>query len=237
MAKGKRGTKDNPATLQDVAFANENKKDYVIKEASIHDDFCHYKFLILKGTGEGRTLSSTNQSNVIKDKLRNAFSKLNVHLACIDDVFKNNSIEIEDIDLFHNHELTDFYRVQGFKVKGGEGNESVILLGTKHVSAAGSRISIETPRIPLDSLSSYKWYNELKDAFTEARKQVEAYHEGEYEVLEEEEVVIKTNPRQKTIGEAIDEAINSQGQDDEDENPDLSESRLSDLADFSTAQI
>lgn len=220
MAKQKKGTKENPATLEDVALANENKKDYVIKEASIHDDFCHYKFLIINGIGEGRTMSSQNQSNVINDNLRKAFARLNVHLACIDDVFKNNSIEIDDIDMYHNHELTDFYRVIGFKVKGGDNNESVILLGTKHVSAAGSRISIETPRIPLDNLSSYKWYNELKDAFTEARKQVEQYHEGEYEKLEEDEVPINPSVKQMTIGDAINENLKDQGDnppsDDED---------------------
>lgn len=205
MSKSKKGTKENPASLKDQEFAQKEKKDYVIKEASIHDDFCHYRALIVKGVGEGRTMSSINQSNIVKPSLRKAFSILNVHLACIDDVFKNNSIEIDDIDKFHNHELTDIYRVTGFKVKGGEENESLILIGSKHVSAAGSRIDIISPRIPLDNLSSYKWYNELKDAFAQARIEVESYHEGYYELIEVETEDVKTPVVQMTIGDAIDD--------------------------------
>lgn len=214
----KKGTKDNPATLQDIAVALKDQKEYIIKEASIHDDFCHYSYDIINGIGEGRTIKSTNKSNIIGDSLRKAFSKLIVHLACIDDVFKNNGIEIDDIDQFHNHELTGLYHVTGFKVKGGQDNESVILIGSKYVSTSGGRIEIESPKIPLDNLSSYKWYNELKTAFTKAREQVELYHEGEYTMVEVPEVEEKKpSATQLTIGDVIEEETHS-GDDSDFEN-------------------
>ena len=37
------------------------------------------------------------------------------------------------------------------------------------VGTAGGRIELATPKIPLDNLSSYHWYNELKVAADNAR--------------------------------------------------------------------
>lgn len=173
----------------------EIKPPYIITEASINDDFCDYTFEINEGIGLGDT-HKVKGSGIIKDDMRKAFSKFNVHLACIDDVFKHSDIEVNDIDNLHTDELTGHYHVTGFKIKGSKENESIILKGLKYVSSAGGRITIESPKISLDKLSSYKWYNELKTASDNAREEVKLYKEGKYEPVEEE---VKPNPKQMSI--------------------------------------
>jgi hypothetical protein len=174
--------------------------DFTIKEASLKDDFCNYTFEIITGVGSGDT-HSVKGSGIIEDDMREAFGKFNVHLAAIDDVFKLSGIELEDIDKYHAHELATRYHVTGFKIKGGTENESIILVGSKFVGTAGGRIELATPKIPLDNLSSYQWYNELKAAADNAREEVALYKEGKYTSVQEEDD--KPNPRQLTIGDAI----------------------------------
>lgn len=189
IAKGKQTKKTPPAGA------------YVIKEALIKDDFCNYQFEITEGVGIGDT-HNVKGSGVIEDDMRHAFGKLNVHLACIDDVFKHSKIEIDDIDKYHNHDLAGIYHATGIKIKGSKDNESVVILGNKYVSSAGGRIDLVTPKIPLDSLSSYKWYNELKAVVDNIREEVALYKEGKYTPVEEEEEQ-KPNPRQLRITDNI----------------------------------
>lgn len=177
------------------------KKEYIIKEAHLKDDFCNYTYEIIKGTGRGDT-HKVSGSGLIEDDLRHAFGKFNVHLATIDDVFKHAGVEITDIDELHADDLTDLYRVTGFKIVGSSGTESLILFGSKFVSSAGGRIELKSPKIPLDNLSSYTWYNELKAAADVARREVELYKEGKC-VIPDEEEDDKPNPKQLTIGDAI----------------------------------
>lgn len=176
---------------------------YIISLASIKDDFCNYSYIIKEGVGTNDE-HDVKGSKMIADDLIHAFGKLNVHLAVIDDVFKHKDIEIDDIDKFHADETTADYLVTGIKIKGSDENESVILVGNKSVSCSGSRISIETPKIPLDNLSSYKWYKELKTAVENVRKEVSEYKEGKYVDYEEEET---TSSAQISIGAAMDEEV------------------------------
>lgn len=180
-----------------------DEKSFSIKEASLKDDFCNYTFEITHGVGSGDT-HSVKGSGIIEDDMRDAFSKFNVHLAAIDDVFRLSGIELEDIDNYHAHELATRYHVTGFKIKGGTENESIVLIGSKYVGTAGGRIELATPKIPLDNLSSYHWYNELKVAADNAREEVALYKEGKYTAAVEEEE--KANPRQLTIGDAINQS-------------------------------
>lgn len=163
-----------------------DKHNLVITAASIKDDFCHYSYEITGGVGLGDS-HSVKGSGVIEDDMRTAFSKFNVHMAFIDDVFKHSGIEVEDIDAQHSNELTFLYTVTGFKIKGKEDNESIILIGNKYVSSAGGRIEMETPKIALDDLSSYKFYNELRDAAEKARNEVWLYKEGKCTIPESDE--------------------------------------------------
>ena len=204
MAKTK-NKKSKPAERRRIVVTSDlikklqGKADlpYIISQASIKDDFCNYSYIVKQGLGINDQ-HDVKGSKMVADDLIQAFGKLNVHLAVIDDVFKHKDIEIDDIDNFHADEITGMYSVSGIRIKGSDENEAVVLMGNKYVSCSGSRISIETPKIPLDNLSSYKWYNELKSAVDEVRKEVSLYKEGKYVAYEEEEET--TSSLQMTIG-------------------------------------
>lgn len=193
------------------AFAiGENTKALQITSASIKDDFCNYSFDILTGTGVGDT-HNVKGKGIIDPDMHEALRKFNVHLAIIDDAFVNSGIDVKQVEPLENHELTDRYIVTGFKIKGSQENESIILMGSKYVSQAGGRIELETPKIPLDSLSSYKWYNELKEAADAARNEVELYKEGKCTMVEEE----YTDPAQLTIAAQLEDQDNENNPDSE----------------------
>lgn len=180
----------------------EEDSSFIIVKASIKDDFCHYDYEVTSGIGIGDTHSVKGQG-IIDDDLREAFSKLNVHLAVIDDAFKYSKIDIEDIDKEHGHDITVCYHVTGFEIKGSRDNESIVLKGTKYVGTTNGRMEIKTPKIPLDNLSSYKWYNELKASSDLVRSEVELYKGGKYTAVEKEE--LEADNRQLSIVDAMDE--------------------------------
>lgn len=204
MAKTIKVTGNKPKSIsrkvKDIILGK--KGAYIITDAALKDDFCNYTFEITEGIGVGDT-HAVKGKGIIKDDLRHAFGKLNVHLALIDDVFKHSGIEIDDIDKYHTDDLTTLYTVTGIKVKGSKENESVILIGNKYVSSAGGRIELASPKIPMDNLSSYKWYNELKAAVDDVRNEVELYKEGKYTPVETDDD--EDNPAQLTIGAMIKE--------------------------------
>jgi hypothetical protein len=183
-----------------AAVVEYPERDYVINEAKLKDGFCNYKYEVTKGTGAGDT-HNVKGTNIFLDDMRFAFGQLNVHLAVIDEAFKNSGVEIDDINRFHAHELATRYYVDGLKIIGSKDNESIILSGSKYVSTAGGRIDLVTPKIPLDSLSSYPFHAELKAAADAAREEVAQYKEGKYEVPEEDE---QDNSKQLRIGDNVD---------------------------------
>lgn len=162
-----------------------DERNYEITEASLKDDFCHYAFMIKKGVGAGDE-HKVKGKGIADDDLIDAIRRFNVHLACIDDVFDHSGTEIESIDKMENHPLTALYMVTGFKIKSQGDSDSVVLIGTKAITNGG-RIDIMTPKIPLDGLSSYPWYNELKEVTDNARREVELYKEGKCVQVEEKE--------------------------------------------------
>lgn len=180
MRKGKKGSKENPITIEELEKINEDP--FIIIEANIKDDFCNYFFEVTKGVGIGDK-HKVDGRGIVEDDMRNAFAKFNVHLACIDDAFKYSQVEIDNIDQMHTHDLTGMFHVTGFKITGGKENECIILSGNKYVSAGG-RIELKSPKIPLDNLSSYKWYNELLTVTNTARDEVAAYKNGKYTPVE-----------------------------------------------------
>lgn len=188
MAKGRKGSKENPVTLEDMAAVaaavlNISSRDYIVTEAAIKDDFCNYTYEITAGVGISNT-HTVKGKHIILDDMRTAFAQFNVHLAVLDDAFKIAGIEIGDIDQFHGDDITGRYVVTGFKIKGGKDNESISLVGTKYSYTAGGRMAITTPFIALDNLSSYKWYNEFRDAAGKAREEVALYQEGKFRMVE-----------------------------------------------------
>lgn len=173
----------------------EEEQPISIMGATLVDGFCNYEVEIIKGTGVGT--HGVKGAGLFKDDLADAFADLNVHLACIDEVFKHSGKEFKDINKMIPDELTGLYRVVSFKIKGKKNNEYVILMGTKYVTSSGGYMEIKTPKIGLDKLSSYKWWNELKQCTDTARKEVELYMGGKFTPVEEEEG--KTNPNQLSI--------------------------------------
>lgn len=188
MSKSRKALKENSADIEVLKQLEDHW--FSITEASIKDDFCTYSYEITKGVGLGRThkVEGKNSGSIIDDDMRTAFSKFNVHMAAIDDVFKHSGIEIENIDDEHGHELTGLFHVTGFKIKGGKDNESIELIGNKYVSGGG-RFDLTSPKTPLDNLSSYAWFKELKQVVNKARLEVQLYDGGKYTKAAEEEEV------------------------------------------------
>jgi hypothetical protein len=206
MAKvngGKKG-KDSKVASHLKALLGGEENPYIIKKASIKDELCDYTYEVTDGIGIGDT-HNVKGKGLIDPDLRNAFARLNVHLAVIDEVFKHSNIEIDDIDKFHTSELAALFEVTSFEIKGSKENESIILKGNKHVSSAGGRIEMDAPKIMLDNLSSYKWHNELKTEADNVRREVELYMKGKCTPVEVEE---EDNSKQLSIGDQIREESN-----------------------------
>ncbi|MDF2381349.1 hypothetical protein JMG10_07725 [Nostoc ellipsosporum NOK] len=164
--------KREEAVVEDMVVRDDRK--VAIKDAAIKDGFCHYGYEILRDTGRGDVINRKG-SNVVHPDLIKSFERLNVHLAVIDDAFHYSQVEVDDIDRFHHHDITDVFRVTGIKIKGESENERVVLVGSKHITSSG-RINLETP--PISLTTSYKWYNELKDAVYNIVREVELYMDG-----------------------------------------------------------
>jgi len=204
MAKPKKGTKENPVTQKDLAaiadaLLNLNKRPYKITEAVIVDDFCNYKYEMTEGKGP-YDRHKVDGKGIIVDDMREVFRNLRVHMAAVYGVFSLQGLDIQDIDLHHNDDITAEFHVSGFKVKGGEDMESISLIGSKHIAMVGGRMALTTPWIDISTLSSYKWHNELKELADKAREEVALYKEGKYIVPDideenEEEIVSKKDGR------------------------------------------
>jgi hypothetical protein len=177
-------TKNKNNDTDDMVFKPE-EKSFIIAGAVIKDGYCNYSYDVTKGIGLGDTHAVKGQG-IVHDDMPDAFQKLNVHLACIDDVFKHSDVDFTSIRKVENNPLTTLYVVNGFKVSGSDDRESVVLEGEKQINCSGNRIALKTPKIPMDSLSSYKWYNELKEAVDECRKEVELYMNGKCTPPEED---------------------------------------------------
>ena len=189
-----------------------NERDYQITGATIKEMLCNYELTVTGELNHGDKNSIKGSGVVDRDMLA-AMARFNVHLACLDDAFKTSGIQykteeeitkfnvdgniIGNIDGLRSHELTHNYVVNGFKIKGGTGNERVILIGTKYVSMAGDHMELQTPAIPLDNSSSYTWHNELSEVCELVREEVALYREGKYTEKEPKEA--KQLPNQKEL--------------------------------------
>lgn len=182
----RKGTQDNPVTDKDKAELDI--PEYVIIAAKLNDGKVDFSFRIQKGIHSGE-IANIKGVGIFFDTLQDAFNKFAVHLAVIDEAYKHKGVDIEDIDTMHMDELATTYQVASFKIMGEDDAESIILIGSKYTSLGD--ISIQTPKIPLDGLSSYHWYNELKAASDEVRREVKLYKEGNFEVPEKEEPTSK----------------------------------------------
>lgn len=180
-------------TKLDDVLGDEIPKLFKITKASITDDFCNYSFEITDGIGIGDT-HSVKGKGIIHDDLREAFNQLNVHLGVIDDAFENEEFSTTR-DLI-NKETTSLYHVTGLDIKGTEGNESIIITGTKYVNSIASRNDIKTSKVSLMDLSAYKNIEELREDVENVRSEVELYKAGKCIVLDDEPI---SDPNQISI--------------------------------------
>jgi hypothetical protein len=207
---GRKGSKENPVVISASSLKSVTRKlkqlaqtelrSFSIIEASLKDEICNYKYEVIEGIGLGDQ-HNVNGSGIVKDTLLQAFANFNVHLACIDEVFKHSKMEVGDIDTMHNDELTGLYRVSWFKVKTNKGYDTIQLKGMKYVSSAGGWMELKSPEVTLDNLSSYKWWNELKTAADTAREEVSLYKEGNYTPVEIDEEKDEDKKQASLFGE------------------------------------
>jgi hypothetical protein len=195
MAKAKKGSKENPVTTEELAaIAEPVKRPFKITEAAIKDDFCSYKYEMTEGKGP-YDIHKVDGKGIIEDDMSDVFRKFRVHMAAVYGVFKLQGIEVTDIDQHHLDDITAEFHVDGFKIRGSDEMESIILIGSKHIGDLGGRMALETPKIDISDLSSYKWYNELKELANKAREEVALYKGGKYTIPEIEEEEEEKKPR------------------------------------------
>lgn len=185
------------AKTKDNKKKQEEEKPLFIIDGQMADGILNYGFEVKRGVGVG-FVHNIKGKGLFKDSLTNAFVKLNVHLAAIDDVFKHAEVDIPTINKMRTNELTFLYTVSSFKIQTTGDEESVILTGSKRVSSSGSWMSISTPKIPLDKMSSYEYAKELREVLDDVREEVELYHNGNFIEVQKEEKVDKS---QLKIGE------------------------------------
>jgi len=156
-------------------FSNQVTKELEIKNASIKDLQCSYGYELLTGKTKGDIIGRRG-IHIVHEDLNKKFSNLDVFLAHIDEVFKNdatvnNQTPLQDLE---EKEETENYFVSAFKITGVEENKSVILIGTKTV--AQGDISFATPKIKLGG--SYLYMEELEQRLEELITEVELYMSG-----------------------------------------------------------
>lgn len=154
--------------------ASYEQKPYQIMSASIKEQKCNYGYEIKTGPTAGDKIPTRKGEAIIHDDMDNAFYELKVFLAIADDAFKHVFTELPELDELKTHEITQEFTVTGFKVQGNEEDEGYSLVGEKYVSLG--ILGVDTPKI--NHSSNYKFFEELKDAVSNARNEVELYMNG-----------------------------------------------------------
>lgn len=165
----------------EIVIDETNIKEKEIIGADIKDGYCHYTYEVKKGHNAGDVILVKGKG-IVHDDMYEAFAKLKIHLACIDDVA--NEL----------HEDESLFRIDGFRTKGNKEDESIVIKGSKHVKSVNDRISIVTPKIPLAPTGGYKFWTQLLETTEILRAEVEAYMNGKYAPAEE-----TINPNQMSI--------------------------------------
>ncbi len=114
---------------QDQAEESGITKKIIIKKAKIDDPFLnvtyHESVILISGTKRkdiGGTISREGE-NAVHDDLRNAFAKLNPHLALIAEMIQGE-ITLDDIDA----KSYEDFKVTGFSIGGSGDHEGVLMV-------------------------------------------------------------------------------------------------------------
>jgi SpoU rRNA methylase family enzyme len=149
-------------------------KPYEITSASIKEQKCNYGYEIKTGPTAGDKIPTRKGEAIIHQDMNDAFAALKVHLAIADDAFRHVFDELPELDELTAHEITQEFTVTGFKTTGTEEDEGYFLIGDKYVTLGV--MGVDTPKITAGS--NYKFFEELSDAISNARKEVELYMNG-----------------------------------------------------------
>lgn len=200
----KKGSKENPIVLDgDKLIAlgeykpSIENRSYRILNATLKDGFVNYGYEITEGIGLG-DIHNVKGKGIIKSDLEEAWSEMNIHLALMDDIFKTGKVKFTSIEEIKVHEFALLFQTTGFKIAGAFDSESIILTGTKYIKGLG-RNDINTTKVVLDNLSSYKHYAELKYTIGWVRDEICLYKEGKYTPVETEDEAEKEDPKQGKI--------------------------------------
>lgn len=182
MAKKKASKKKSSKNTSQDDLTTETQKMISIVSGKINDGFCDYSYKILAGVGAGFTHGNVTGKDVglFRPSMQEAFNKLNVHFAVIDEAFKSRGIEIKNIDKMDNHEVTAKYEVIAFKIDGEDEAQRIILTATKDIGLFG-QVKFSTPKIDMGEYGGYQFYNELQAAADEVRREVELYNNGNFD--------------------------------------------------------
>jgi len=151
---------------------NLEQKHVEIKSASLSDALCSYSYELLTGKTAGDVLQRKG-NHIVHEDLEEAFKAFNVFPAHLDDAYTGNDNSTKLSTLIEEPE-TEKYFVSSFKISGVEENRSLILSGTKYVSAGA--IKFDAPKVKLNG--TYLYLAELTQALDNAVYQVEAYMGG-----------------------------------------------------------
>jgi hypothetical protein len=157
-----------------------NPIEYTV--ASIKDDFCNFSYKIIEGIGAGMTHDVKGKGHIISMDLKIIFSRLNIHLAILDNAFKLANETITDLETMHGHGFAHDYIVTGFKISGTTEDEKVVLSGWKYVQYG--IIKFDSPKVTLVGEGGYEWKQQLRDTLDKCREEVRLYHNGKYTELE-----------------------------------------------------
>ncbi len=192
--------KEKVKEVRAVEVPVKEKRSYRVTQANLVDGMVNYTYEITSGIGTGN-IHKVKGKGLYEDDLTEAFNKLAVHLAAIDDVFKYAKVE-GSLSFLRKHELSREYMVDGIILKGEEDQKMVVLIGTKSIQCSGDRMDLKTPSIPMDKLSSYDYKTDLNNTVETLLEEVELYHEGKCTIPEPEE---QEDPNQLSLADGMDD--------------------------------
>lgn len=140
--------------IKDVA-----KRAVLITGAQIKDACCNYSYEINTGPTSGDKINRKG-GLIIHQDMQDAFEKLNIHLAILDDAFSTLPKPPKTLQDMLAHPIAGNFRVIGFKVQGTDENKGYILIGEKTVSHGV--IALESPKIT--KFSEYDQFDDLHEA-------------------------------------------------------------------------
>ena len=147
---------------------------YEIKKAQIKESLCLISYELLSDPIRGDIIKHKGVHYVHTD-LEEAFKRLNVFLAHIDEAYKGFSTNKTTITELENKEQTEKYTVVGFSITGKEESRSVILTGVKEVEYG--YIKFDTPKIMIEG-GNYFYLEEISERINNAINEVIAYLGG-----------------------------------------------------------